>query len=105
LPAIGGTRPFADDGVLLTYGLADPFELYQRAASYLHSIENAAASFSVGAIGNPVHDTADIERALKGASPANLPVQAPTKFALVINLKTAEALGLTVPPDVARSRR
>jgi hypothetical protein len=48
---------FAEDGVLLTYGLADPFELYQRAASYVDQI-------------------------LKGASPANLPLQAPTKFAL-----------------------
>jgi putative ABC transport system substrate-binding protein len=74
LPGIGGTHPFAD-GVLLTYGLADPFELYQRAALYVDQI-------------------------LKGANPANLPVQAPTKFAIVINLKTAKALGLTVPPTL-----
>jgi putative ABC transport system substrate-binding protein len=74
LPAIGVTRDFADDGGLLTYG-ADPFEGYQRAASYVDQI-------------------------LKGATPANLPVQAPTKFALVINLKTAKALGLTVPPTL-----
>jgi putative ABC transport system substrate-binding protein len=71
LPAINSTRDFADDGGLLTYG-TNPFELYQRAASYVDQI-------------------------LKGANPANLPVQAPTKFALVINLKTAKALGLTVP--------
>jgi putative ABC transport system substrate-binding protein len=71
LPAIGATRDFTDDGGLLTYG-ANPFELYQRAASY-------------------------VDQLLKGANPANLPVQAPTKFALVINLKTAKALGLTVP--------
>jgi putative ABC transport system substrate-binding protein len=75
LPAIGGTRAFADDGGLLTYGLANPFELYQLAAS-------------------------DVDQILKGANPANLPVQAPTKFALVINLKTAKALGLTVPPTL-----
>jgi putative ABC transport system substrate-binding protein len=74
LPAIGITRDFADDGGLLTYG-ADPFEFYQRAASYVDQI-------------------------LKGATPANLPVQAPTKLALVINLKTAKALGLTVPPTL-----
>jgi putative tryptophan/tyrosine transport system substrate-binding protein len=71
LPAIGATRDFADDGGLLTYG-ANPSELYQWAASYVDQI-------------------------LKGANPATLPVQAPTKFALVINLKTAKALGLTVP--------
>ena len=71
LPAIGATRDFADDGGLLTYG-ANPSELYQWAASYVDQI-------------------------LKGANPATLPVQAPTKFALVINLKTAKVLGLTVP--------
>ena len=75
LPTIGGIRHFADGGVLLAYGLADPFELYQRAASYVDQI-------------------------LKGANPANLPIQAPTKFALVINLKTAKALGLTIPPTL-----
>ena len=74
LPAIGATRDFADDGGLLTYG-ANPSELYQWAASYVDQI-------------------------LKGANPATLPVQAPTKFALVINLKTAKALGLTVPPTL-----
>jgi putative ABC transport system substrate-binding protein len=71
LPAIYATRDFADDGGLLTYG-TNLSELYQRAASYVDQI-------------------------LKGANPANLPVQAPTKFALVINLKTAKALGLTIP--------
>ena len=71
LPAIGSPRDFAHDGGLLTYG-ANPFELYLRAASYADQI-------------------------LKGVNPANLPVQAPTKLELVINLTTAKALGLTVP--------
>jgi putative tryptophan/tyrosine transport system substrate-binding protein len=74
LPAIYSLRDFADDGGLLTYG-TNPLELYRGAASYVDQI-------------------------LKGANPAVLPVQAPTKFALVINLKTAKALGLTIPLDL-----
>jgi putative ABC transport system substrate-binding protein len=74
LPAIYSLRDFADDGGLLTYG-GNPVELYRGAASYVDQI-------------------------LKGANPAVLPVQAPTKFALVINLKTAKALGLTIPLDL-----
>jgi len=74
LPAIYSLRDFADDGGLLTYG-TNPLDLYRGAASYVDQI-------------------------LKGANPAVLPVQAPTKFALVINLKTAKALGLTIPPDL-----
>jgi putative ABC transport system substrate-binding protein len=74
LPAIYAVRDYADEGGLMTYG-TDAFELYRRVASYVDQI-------------------------LKGANPANLPVQAQTKFALVINLKTAKALGLTVPPSL-----
>ena len=53
----------------------DPVDLYAKAASY-------------------------IDRILRGASPADLPVQQPTKYSLIINLKTAKALGLTVPPSM-----
>jgi putative tryptophan/tyrosine transport system substrate-binding protein len=74
LPAIYGTRDYADEGGLMTYG-TDPVDLYRRAASYVDQI-------------------------LKGANPANLPVQAQTKFGLAINLTTAKALGLTVPPSL-----
>jgi putative tryptophan/tyrosine transport system substrate-binding protein len=74
LPAIYSIRDYADEGGLMTYG-TDAIDIYRRTASYVDQI-------------------------LKGANPANLPVQAPTKFGLVINLKTAKALGLTVPPSL-----
>ncbi len=74
LPAIYAFRHFAKSGGLISYGY-DPVDLYRRAASY-------------------------VDRILQGASPADLPIQAPTKFELVINLKTAKALGLDVPPSV-----
>jgi putative tryptophan/tyrosine transport system substrate-binding protein len=72
LPAVYPHRVFAADGGLLSYA-ADDIELFQQAASY-------------------------IDRILKGAKPSDLPVQVPTKFQFVLNLKTAKALGLTVPP-------
>ena len=74
LPAIYAVRDYANEGGLMAYG-ADTFDMYRRAASYVDQI-------------------------LKGANPANMPVQAPTKFWLVINLKTAKALGLTVPASL-----
>src|SRR6516165_4538954 len=71
LPAVYGLRPYAELGGLLSYG-EDLTDNFRRAASYA-------------------------DRILKGEKPSDLPVQAPVKFELVINLKTAKALGLTVP--------
>jgi putative ABC transport system substrate-binding protein len=72
LPTICGLREFADAGGLISYG-ASIFDIWRRAGTY-------------------------IDRILKGAKPADLPIEQPTKFELIINLKTAKALGLAVPP-------
>ena len=74
LPAIYSYRYFVEDGGLASYG-ADLLGLYKRAATY-------------------------VDRILKGERPADLPVQQPTKYELVLNLKTAQTLGLAVPPTL-----
>jgi putative tryptophan/tyrosine transport system substrate-binding protein len=74
LPAVYVNRFFVDDGGLLSYG-PDFVDQVRRAASY-------------------------VDRILKGEKPGDLPVQTPTKYELVINLKTAKALGLKVPPTL-----
>ena len=74
LPAVYGDRSFIEDGGLISYGV-DLIDQFRSAAAY-------------------------VDRILKGEKPADLPVQAPTKYELVINLKTAKALGLTIPPSL-----
>jgi putative tryptophan/tyrosine transport system substrate-binding protein len=80
LPGMYPTKQFAEEGGLMAYGplIAD---LYRRAATY-------------------------VDKILKGAKPGELPVEQPTKFELVINLKTAKQIGVTIPPHVlARADR
>ena len=74
MPTVYADRIFVNDGGLISYG-PDRVDQYRRAAGY-------------------------VDRILKGEKPANLPVQAPTKYELVINLKTAKALGLEMPATV-----
>ena len=80
LPAIYPQKEFVDEGGLMSYG-ADYADLYRRAAVY-------------------------VDKILKGANPADLPVQQATKFDFTINLKAAKQIGLTIPPNVlARADR
>jgi putative ABC transport system substrate-binding protein len=74
LPAIYPFRRFIANGGLTYYG-ADTNDMYRKLAEY-------------------------VDRILKGSKPADLPVQTPTKFELIINLKTAKALGLAIPPTL-----
>ena len=80
LPTVSDSKDFVDAGGLLSYG-SDRLALWRRAAWY-------------------------VDKILKGANPAELPVEQPTKFELIINLKAAKQIGLTVPPNVlARANR
>ena len=74
LPAIYGFREFVDAGGLMSYA-ANLSDMYRRAATY-------------------------VDKILKGAKPADLPVEQPTKFEFIINLKAAKQIGLTVPPNM-----
>jgi putative ABC transport system substrate-binding protein len=71
IPTVVDTRQITESGGLMSYGIDFP-DLFRRSATY-------------------------VDRILKGDKPVDLPVQAPTKFELLINLKTAKALGVTVP--------
>jgi putative ABC transport system substrate-binding protein len=74
LPAMYPDRAFVEDGGLMAYGVSQ-LDIRRRLATY-------------------------VDRILKGAKPGDLPVEQPTQFELIINLKTAKALGLTIPPTV-----
>jgi ABC-type uncharacterized transport system substrate-binding protein len=74
VPAVYWVSAFARDGGLLSYGV-DQADIFRRAATY-------------------------VDRILRGEKPGDLPVQLPTKFEMVVNRKTANALGLTVPPSI-----
>ena len=72
VPTVGWMRDIADAGALISYG-ADTPDLFRRAATY-------------------------VDKILKGASPADLPIEQPTRFEFIINLKTAKAISVTIPP-------
>jgi putative ABC transport system substrate-binding protein len=74
VPAVYWQSLFARDGGLLSYGV-DEVDIYRRAATY-------------------------VDRILRGAKPGDLPVQLPAKFEMVVNRKTANALGLAIPPSI-----
>jgi putative ABC transport system substrate-binding protein len=74
IPAVYSQSGFARDGGLLSYGV-DQVAIFRRAATY-------------------------VDRILRGEKPGDLPVQLPTKFEMAVNLKTAKALGLAVPPSI-----
>ena len=74
MPAVSVQSAFARDGGLLSFG-NDQTDSFRRAATY-------------------------VDRILRGAKPGDLPVQLPTKFEMAVNLKTAKALGLAVPPSI-----
>ena len=74
LPTVTTYREMVEEGALMSYTV-DNREIYRRAATY-------------------------VDKLLKGATPADLPIEVPHKFSLVINLKTAEALGITIPPSM-----
>src|SRR6266508_4957397 len=78
--------------------LFNPGTTTGRGSFFLRSFEGAARSFGLTPIAAPVRSAAYVDRILRGQKPSELPVQAPTTFELVINLKTAKALGLEVPP-------